>query len=213
MICVDSFPVGDGPGRERETGGPSSDRIVRGRNTRKNRAQPHAFWKAGAIALFPVLPAIGAAIWLLARVGVGNRSAGIIEALRLAGVFAGPATVLTAGGVGRLAAQAGAERGRRQATWVAARTLGVAGAALAILAAIPLGHLPVRWPGWAALMVTGVAVGAAGGAVIGWVVGGPMPTLSELGLPERYQLDPMGMLRRAGARRATRRKTGQLPPM
>ena len=159
-----------------------------------------------------MLPAIGIAVWVLARFGVGNHEAKVIEVLRLTVVFAGPATLLTAGGVGRLAAEAGATRGRRYAAWVGGRTLGLAGAALATLAAIPLGDLPQRWPGWTALMATGAGVGAAGGVLIGWVVGGPMPTLSEMGVPERYQ-DPLhAIFRTGGARRVTRRHTGRLPP-
>ena len=158
---------------------------------------------------------MGLAMWLLARVGVGNAEAGIIEALRLAVVFAGPAGVLTGGGIGRLAAQAGALRGRPHAIWVAARTMAVAGAGLGVLAAIPLGEVPMHPPGWIAIMATGAAVGAAGGLLIGWAVGGPLPTLSELGVPERYQVAPLEVLRRAGlkAKRATRRggPTGRLP--
>ncbi len=207
MICVDSFPDGDGTGPEQSAAGAPPAPVATLGNRKKNRPQRHAFWKAGAIAVFPLLPAIGLAVWTLARLGVGNPGAGAIEALRLTVVFAGPAALITAGGVGRLAAEAGAERGRPHAVWVGARTLGVAGAGLAILAAIPLGDLPVRWPGWTALMVTGLAVGAAGGALIGLIVGGPLPTLTELGVPDLHMDHTLRALRRAGqrARRATRR--------
>ena len=212
MICVDSFPGGDGPARDTRPGGRSRKDTARGGRTRRNRPQPHAFWKGAAIALFPLIPMIGAAIWLLARLGVGNATAGPIEVLRLSVVFAGPAALLTAGGVGRLAAEAGAEGGRKRAAWVGGRTMAVAGAGLGILAAIPQGDLPIQWPGWAAVMGTGALVGAAGGVLIGLVVGAPLPTLTELGVPERYQVDPLDVLRRAGqrARRATRRGTGRL---
>lgn len=213
MICVDSFPDGAGLGRERPiAGAPPAHGATIG-NRKKNRPQRFAFWKAGAIALFPLLPAIGLAVWLLARLGVGNPTVGTIEALRLTVVFAGPPALITAGGVGRLAAEAGAEGGRRHAVWVGARTLGVAGAGLAILAAIPLGDLPVRWPGWTALMTTGAVVGAAGGALIGLVVGGPLPTLTELGVPDLHMDHPLQALRRAGqrARRATRRGSHRPP--
>jgi hypothetical protein len=204
VICVDSFPVGQGPARASRPAGTPPDRIASDRKARKNRPQPRAFWKAAAIALFPVLPALGLAIWLLARVGVGNVEAGIIEVLRLTVVFAGPATVVTGGGIGRLAAQAGADRGRPHAAWIGGRSFAVAGAGLAILAAIPQGSLPERWPGWTAIMLAGAVVGAAGGVLIGLMVGGRLPTLSELGVPERLQVDPLKMLRRRRSRRLPR---------
>lgn len=208
MICVDSFPASERSKPALAAGAAPLHRAATAGNARRNRVQPYAFWKAAAIALFPLVPAIGLAIWALAQVGVGNAEAGVVEALRLAVVFAGPATVLTGGGVGRLAAEAGAKGGRPRAAWVGGRTFAVAGAGLAILAAIPLGDLPTRWPGWTALMLTGAAVGAAGGVLIGLAVGGPLPTLTELGVPERLQVDPLRVLRRAGqrARRATRRR-------
>ncbi|HVV86405.1 MAG TPA: hypothetical protein VHE35_25285 [Kofleriaceae bacterium] len=183
------------------------DRTAKARNARGKRPQPHAFWKAAAIALFPLLPAIGAAIWLLARLGVGNQQARIVEVLRLTVVFAGVATVVTGGGVGRLAAEAGVDGGRRRAAWIGGRTMALAGAALAILAAIPQGELPTRWPGWAAIMATGAVVGGGGGALIGLLVGGPLPTLTELGVPEALQVDPIRALRRAGQRVSRRRRT------
>lgn len=156
------------------------------------------------IAVLPLLPALGTAIWLLARAGVGNGEAGVIEVLRLTLVFAGPAALLTGGGIGRLAAEAGAARGRRHAAWVGGRTFAVAGAGLAILAAIPLGDLPVRWPGWAALLGAGALVGAGTGVLIGLAVGGRLPTLTELGVPPSLQVDPLKMLRRRRSRRQPR---------
>lgn len=204
MICVDSFPAGEGAGRPPQVGVAPPDRTPSVRNARRNRPQPHAFWKAAAIALVPVLPALGVAIWALARLGVGNREASIVEVLRLTVVFAGLACVLTGGGIGRLAAEAGAGGGRRRAAWVGGRTFAVAGAGLAILAAIPLGELPERWPGWVALMAVGAVVGAAGGVLIGLVVGGRLPTLSELGVPEALQVDPLRPLRGLRRRRSRR---------
>lgn len=212
VICVDSFPGGEGgpTAGGRATGRPATQ--PNHGKTKGGRPQPYAFWKAALLALLPLIPAIALAVWALARVGVGNPAAGLVEVLRLTVVFAGPAGLLTVGGIGRLAAEAGAARGRGHAAWVGARTLAVAGAGLALLAAIPLGELPTRWPGWVALCGAGAAIGAGTGALVGLAVGGPLPTLSDLGVPERLQVDPLRALRRAGqrARRVTRRAAGRV---
>ena len=197
VICVDSFPAGEGADRPRPPASRPALRPAVGGRSRRKRPQPHAFWKAAALALVTVVPAIALVVWLLAHVGVGNPDAGLIEVLRLTVVFAGPAAVLTAGGVGRLAAQAGAARDRRHAAWVGGRTLAVAGAGLVVLAAIPLDGLPEAWPGWTALLLAGALIGAAGGVLLGLVVGGPVPSLSELGVPEALQVDPLRALRRS----------------
>jgi len=120
------------------------------------------------------IPALSATVWILARFGVGNPDATFMEIVRLTTVFAGIAAVLTAGGIGRLAAHA-APAGRRRAVWVAARAHAAAGIGLAIIAAIPLGHVPTSPTGFIPIAVAGVLCGAACGAVIGLVCGGVAP--------------------------------------
>ncbi|HUQ01525.1 MAG TPA: hypothetical protein VM261_03470 [Kofleriaceae bacterium] len=129
-----------------------------------------------------VLPAIALAVWGSARVGVTGHEHGVIECLRMTVIFAGLAGVLTAGGVGRLAAEASAEGGRPRAVLVAARAMAPGGAALAMIAAVPQGELPMTPFGWIALAIMGAIAGAGGGAVIGLACAGELPTLQELGV-------------------------------
>lgn len=123
------------------------------------------------------VPAIAAGVWLLARLGVGDGEASYMRMLRLATVFAGVAALLTAAGIGRLAAHASVDKlgGRRHAMAVAARAHAAAGAGLVLIAAIPNGHLPERALGWIAIFAAGGLVGAACGATIGAVCGGAAP--------------------------------------
>lgn len=121
------------------------------------------------------IPALAATVWLLARIGVGDPDAGFMQIMRLTTVFAGVAAVLTAAGIGRLAAHASAEGGRRRAMFVAARAHAVAGAGLVIIAAIPLGHLPAKPIGFIPLPLAGLVSGAICGALIGAVCGGTAP--------------------------------------
>jgi hypothetical protein len=114
-------------------------------------------------------------VWVLARAGFGDRDAGFMRIMRLTTVFAGVAALFTAGGIGRLAAHASADGGRRRAMVVAARAHAVASAGLVIIAAIPLGHLPERPIGFLPLPVAGLIAGAVCGALIGAVCGGQAP--------------------------------------
>ncbi len=120
------------------------------------------------------VPAIALGVWLLARIGVGNRDASFMTILRLTAVFAGIAALLTAGGIGRLAAQAG-QLGRPRAVIVAARAHATAGAGLVLIAAIPHGHLPSHHWHWLAFPLMGAVIGAGCGALIGLVCGGAAP--------------------------------------
>jgi hypothetical protein len=150
-----------------------------------------------------IVPSVAATVWVLARLGIGDREVPWIVDLRFTAIFAGVATVLTAGGIGRLAAQASVEGtgGLKRAMWVAARTQAVAGAGLAILAAIPHGHLPHTHAGWVAMALAGAVFGAAGGVVIGLFCGGPAPlSLSDVVAVARWPADAL--------RAATR---GELP--
>jgi hypothetical protein len=123
------------------------------------------------------VPALAVGVWALSRLGVGDRHAPFMHLLRLTAVFAGVAAVLTAAGVGRLAAYASIDKigGRRHAAFVAARAHAVAGMGLLLIAAIPHGHLPDRGPLWLWIPVVGLAIGAVCGAVIGLVCSGAAP--------------------------------------
>jgi hypothetical protein len=122
------------------------------------------------------VPAIAGGLWLLARLGVGDTMAGFMRMLRLTAVFAGVAAVMTAAGIGRLAAHASVGKGgRKRAVIVAARTHAAAGAGLLLIAAIPLGHLPVHLAAWLVYPVAGALVGTGLGAAIGLICGGMTP--------------------------------------
>jgi hypothetical protein len=123
------------------------------------------------------VPALAVGVWLLGRLGIGDRHAPFMHVLRMSAVFAGVAAVLTAAGIGRLAAYASVEKsgGRKRAMLVAARAHAAASAGLVLIAVIPLGHLPDRGAHWLWIPVVGIAVGAVCGAVIGVVCGGAAP--------------------------------------
>lgn len=113
------------------------------------------------------IPLIAMTVWLVARLGVGNARADFMHVVRLAAVFTGVAAILTAGGIGRLAAYAYVEKGRKHGVLVAARTHAIATAGLVIIAAIPHGELDFRDPAWLALPAAGAVTGALCGATIG----------------------------------------------
>lgn len=144
---------------------------------REPRPPPFAFWKGAAIGVVVILPLVAATVWVLAQLGVGDRSVPWIVDLRFTAIFAGAATVLTAGGIGRLAAQASVEAGGgpKRAVIVAARAQAVAGAGLVVLAAIPHGHLPHAHAAWLWFAIAGAITGALGGAAIGVFCAGPGP--------------------------------------
>lgn len=129
-----------------------------------------------------VIPLISLGIWVAGRLGVGDLPPTLIAAVRLTVLFAGLPALATCGGVGRLATEACAERGRGRALWVAGRAMAAGGAGLIILAAIPTGTIPDSRLGWGLLAGGGVAIGALGGVLIGLVCSGDMPTLAELGM-------------------------------
>jgi hypothetical protein len=136
---------------------------------------PWGFFKGLLTGAAIEIPALAATVWLLARLGFGDADAGFMRIMRLTTVFAGIAALFTAGGIGRLAAYASAEGGRRRAMFVAARAHAVASAGLVIIAAIPLGHLPDTSWGFLPLPIAGLVCGAVCGALIGAVCGGVAP--------------------------------------
>jgi hypothetical protein len=153
------------------------------------------------------VPALTAAVWLLAQLGIGNAEVSVMRIMRLTTVFTGVAAIFTAGGIGRLAAYASIDGGRRRAVFVAARAHAVASAGLVLIAAIPHGQLPGHSAAWLAFPVGGAVVGAACGALIGLVCSGPAPVdLSDVWslarLPSvalRHWLDPRELVRLGAA--------------
>lgn len=133
-----------------------------------------AFFKGLLAGAVIEVPALAAGVWVLAHVGVGDPDASFMRILRLTAVFAGIAAVLTAAGIGRLAAHASVEKngGRGQAMRVARRAHAAASVGLIAIATIPHGHLPELGPRWLAIPAIGALVGMACGQVIGFVCGG-----------------------------------------
>ncbi len=148
-----------------------------GKERSEPRPPPFAFWKGAAVGTVVIVPVVAATVWALAHLGIGDPEVPWIVDLRFTAIFAGVAAVLSAGGIGRLAAQASVEGtgGLKRAVWIGARTQAVAGAGLVIIAAIPHGHLPHSHWGFLVYAIAGALTGAGGGAVIGLFCGGPAP--------------------------------------
>jgi hypothetical protein len=153
-----------------------------------------AFWKGLLTGAAVEIPLLALTVWALAHLGVGNPEAELMRIIRLTAVFTGVAALLTAGGIGRLAAhvlvekepdkepdaEPGAEPGaddpgielgrrRRRAILRAARAHAVASAGLVMIAAIPHGQLPEAPVGWLAFAAGGLVSGAVAGVLIGYV--------------------------------------------
>ncbi len=140
------------------------------------------FWKGLLTGAAIEVPLLAVTVWLLAQAGVGNPNVDLMAVIRLTAVFPGniPApvaivAVLTAGGIGRLAAHASADGGRRRAVFVAARAHAAASAGLVLIAAIPHGHLPEHSLGWIPIPLAGVACGIVCGILLGLICGGAAP--------------------------------------
>jgi hypothetical protein len=138
--------------------------------------------------------------------------------MRLTTVFAGLAAVLTAGGIGRVAAYASVDKigGRRHAMYMSARAHAAGGVALILISVIPPGHLPERGLHWLLIPIMGALVGAACGAVIGMVCSGASPVrigdvmalaIKRPGEALRQLLDPEDLVK-LGA--AVRHRTSQM---
>ncbi|HEV7554841.1 MAG TPA: hypothetical protein VGO00_05250, partial [Kofleriaceae bacterium] len=168
------------------------------------------FSKGFLVGAIIEVPAIALAVWVLAQLGYGDPDVTFMHVIRLTTVFAGPAAVITAGGIGRLAAYASIDKGggRGRAAFVAARAHALGGAGLVLIAAIPNGHLPGhRSIDWLAFPAAGLIAGAACGAVLGLICGGAAP----LGLADvmalarrptdaiRQLLDPEDLIRLGAA--------------
>jgi hypothetical protein len=136
---------------------------------------PWGFWKGLLTGVAIEVPALTGTVWLLARLGFGNPDVPVMRIMRLTLVFAGLAAVFTAGGIGRLAAYASIDGGRRRAMFVAARAHAAASAGLVLIAVIPHGQLPGRSLAWLAFPAGGLVAGAVCGILIGVVCGGTAP--------------------------------------
>lgn len=121
------------------------------------------------------IPVLAATVWLVARLGVGNPTVGFMATMRLTALFAGVAALLTAAGIGRLAAYSFVERGRKRAIFAAMRAHAVASAGLVVIAAIPHGRIDFAHASWLGLPAAGLVAGALCGAVIGTVCTGAAP--------------------------------------
>jgi hypothetical protein len=139
------------------------------------------------------VPILAFTVWVLAQVELADPDAGFMRIMRLTTVFAGVAALFTAGGIGRLAAYASLDGGRRRAVIVSARAHAVASAGLVVIAVIPHGHFPATHWGWIGLACTGLIPGAICGAIIGFVCGSPT---TSVGLAEVWSLaqKPSGAL-------------------
>jgi hypothetical protein len=130
------------------------------------------FWKGLLTGAAIEIPLVAATVWLSARLGIGNPNVGFMHIVRLSALFAGIAALFTAGGIGRLAAYATVEKGRKLAIITAARTHAIATAGLVVIAAIPHGEIDfTRWT-WLLLPALGLVAGAIAGAIIGSVCTG-----------------------------------------
>jgi hypothetical protein len=95
--------------------------------------------------------------------------------VRLTTVFAGVPALITAIGIGRLAARETLRRGRNGAIAWAALVHSLAGMLLTLIAALPHTAMPTTAMSWAALVVLGAAAGAICGVGIGVVCTGATP--------------------------------------
>jgi hypothetical protein len=133
------------------------------------------FWKGLVTGVAIEVPSLTATVWGLAQLGVGNPEVPVMRIMRLTTVFAGVAALFTAGGIGRLAAHASVDGGRRRAMYVAARAHAAASMGLVLIAALPHGQLPGHSLAWLAFPAGGLVAGAVCGVLIGLVCGGTAP--------------------------------------
>lgn len=169
------------------------------------------FLKGLCVGAVVEVPALAVGVWLLGRVGASDPEATFMQLLRLTAVFAGLAAVLTAAGIGRVAAHASVDAvgGRRHAAWVAARTHAVASIGLLVIAAIPQGHLPDHHARWLWMLPIGALVGMTCGLAVGVACGGsaPINILDVVALARtptaklRHLLDPEDLVKIAAALR------------
>lgn len=151
------------------------------------------FLRGLVVGVLVVIPLVALVVWAVAVLGTGQ-DLSLVQVTRTAALYAGIAAVLTAGGIGRLAAEASATGGKTRGVWIGARTQAVASAGLVVIAALPQGALATVG-GWIGLALAGAASGAAAGAVIGFVCSAARPVaLSDVVALARW---PQEAIRRA----------------
>lgn len=135
-----------------------------------------AFFKGLIVGAIVEVPAFTGALWWLGQQKLLPASE-FMHLLRLTATFAGVAAILTAGGVGRVAANASirGRGGRLRSTYVAAATHAVAGIGLAVIAAVAGELFTPAQTSWIWTSVAGVFAGAVCGALVGVTCGGPSP--------------------------------------
>ena len=145
-----------------------------------------------------------------------------MEIVRTTTVFAGVPALLTAGGLGRLAAHEAMAGTRRAAIARTCAAHGVASVLLALIAAIPHGLLPSSVASWGLLVILGGMAGALCGAAIALVCAGATPrqvtdVLSLVKLPaatlrQIIDSEDLGRLGAAVRHRASMMFDGLLDP-
>ena len=135
-----------------------------------------AFLKGSLLGFVFALPLTATTVWVLAHLGLGDPTT-YRRTLRFALVFAGIPAMLSAGGVGRVAARAAVARATgpiRRSVRAGALAFAPAGAGLVLLTALALGG-PASPAGWGFLALVGVGCGLVVGGVIGLWSGSPIP--------------------------------------
>ena len=120
------------------------------------------------------IPAISAATYLMTYLGPGG-PVGAMEMVRTTTLFTGLPALITAGGLGRLAAHATTQGTRRAAILHTCAVHAVAGVLLVLIAGLPHGLLPTGLLGWLLLGMLGATAGALCGAGVGLVCAGATP--------------------------------------
>ncbi|MBP9087548.1 MAG: hypothetical protein KBG15_15605 [Kofleriaceae bacterium] len=135
-----------------------------------------SFFKGLVVGAIVEVPAFTSVLWWMGQQKLLATSE-FMHLLRLTASFAGVAAVLTAGGVGRVAANASVQGrgGRLRSTYVAAATHAVAGIGIAVIAAVASELFTPARTSWTWIALAGVAAGAVCGALIGVTCGGPSP--------------------------------------
>lgn len=181
---------------------------------------PWAFAKGVLVGGIVEIPALSAATYLLAKLAASQVLA--MEIVRTTTLFAGLPALVTAGGLGRLAAHECARNDRRSAILHTCAVHAVAGVMLVLIAAIAQDLWPPSVWAWGALLGVGVVAGGGAGAAVGVVCAGATPrqvtdVLSLVRLPaatlrQLIESEDLGRLGAAVRHRASLVFDGLLEP-
>lgn len=202
-------------------GSPSSSSATPG--TRSEIAKdpaPWAFAKGVLVGGIVEIPALSGATYLLAKLAASQVLA--MEIVRTTTLFAGIPALVTAGGLGRLAAHECARSNRRSAILHTCAVHALAGVMLVLIASIAQDLWPPSAWAWIALVGAGAAAGAGAGAAVGVVCAGATPrqvtdVLSLVKLPaatlrQLIESEDLGRLGAAVRHRASLVFDGLLEP-